>query len=101
MTTLDEKEPGQSDLAGAVEPWPFEDDLDEYEREIAESYARGEWRPVANHEAELQRYRELARIALATGNYGPVPDGVPCPPGWLEYVRGNQGGNGNTESRTG
>ena len=70
------------------EPWPFEDDLDEYEREIAESYARGEWRPVANHEAELKRYQELARIALETGNYGPVPDGVPCPPGWLEYVRG-------------
>ena len=100
MTSL-KKKPEQSFSAGIDEPWPFKDDLDEYEREIEASFARGEWRPVVNHEAELKRYREMARIALETGNYGPVPKGVPCPPGWLEYVRGAKANGGDTEAKSG
>ena len=88
MELLDDEEKRKpSAFVEGVGWWPFEDDLDEYERELADSYARGEWQLVDNHEAELERYRELARIARATGNYGPVPDGVTCPSDWLEYVR--------------
>ena len=56
--------------------WPFPDDLDDYERELEASIARGEWKQVDNHEAELNRYQEMARIARTTGNCGPIPDGV-------------------------
>ena len=56
--------------------WPFPDDLDDYERELEASIARGEWQQVDNHEAELNRYQEMARIARATGKCGPAPDEV-------------------------
>lgn len=32
--------------------WPFPDDLDDYERELEASGARGEWKQVDNHEAD-------------------------------------------------
>ena len=59
--------------------WPFPDDLDDYERELEASVARGEWQQVDNHEAEMNRYQEMARTARATGNCDPIPDGVPPP----------------------
>ncbi len=52
---------------------------DAEELEMLRSFENGEWKPVPNHEAELERYREMARVARATGNYGPVPYDVPYP----------------------
>ena len=65
--------------------WPFPDDLDDYERELEASIARGEWKQVDSHEAELNRYQEMARIARATGNCGPVTDDIPLPAEWPDY----------------
>ena len=65
--------------------WPFPDDLDDYERELETSGARGEWKQVDNHEAELNRYQEMASIARATGNCGPIPDGVSLRTEWPDY----------------
>ncbi len=38
--------------------------LDREEREILESYERGEWKPIEDLEAEMERYREYARATL-------------------------------------
>lgn len=34
--------------------------LDREEQELLESYERGEWRPVAGREVEMERYRQYA-----------------------------------------
>ena len=64
--------------------WPFPDDLDDYERELEASSAR-RMETGRQHEAELNRYQEMARTARATGNCGPIPDGVPPPTEWPDY----------------
>jgi predicted DNA binding CopG/RHH family protein len=38
--------------------------LNEEEREILESYERGEWKPVKNQKAEIKKLREYARNTL-------------------------------------
>ena len=39
-------------------------DLDADEREIHDSFERGEWRSVPDIDAEIERHREYARTAL-------------------------------------
>ena len=68
MTNLDEQEwqPKWVFLDG-VGWWPYGDlDLDDYERELEESIARGEWRSVPNFEEEKERAREIARNTMAS-----------------------------------
>lgn len=38
--------------------------LDEEEREIVESYERGEWKPIKNLEKEKKRFQEIAKNTL-------------------------------------
>jgi predicted DNA binding CopG/RHH family protein len=38
--------------------------LTKEEKEIARSYERGEWKPVANRKPEIRRYQSYARDAL-------------------------------------
>ena len=38
--------------------------LDREEKELLESFERGEWKPVAGQEAEAERYREYARATF-------------------------------------
>jgi len=38
--------------------------LDKEEREIIESFERGEWKPVKNREAEIERHRQYAKNTL-------------------------------------
>jgi predicted DNA binding CopG/RHH family protein len=38
--------------------------LDKEERDILDSYERGEWRPVKNLNQEIQKHREYARQTL-------------------------------------
>lgn len=38
--------------------------LDEEEKDILDSYDRGEWRPVKNPKAEIKKLREYARNTL-------------------------------------
>jgi predicted DNA binding CopG/RHH family protein len=38
--------------------------LDAEEKEILESYERGEWRPVKNRKTEIKKLREYARNTL-------------------------------------
>ncbi len=38
--------------------------LDDEERDILESYNRGEWRPVPGDEADLKKYQEYARATF-------------------------------------
>ena len=38
--------------------------LDEEEKEILESFERGEWRPVRNQKQEIRKLREAARNTL-------------------------------------
>ena len=76
MTTADNenREPPFSDAELAElwpfdEPWPFNDDdgvEDDEELDMLRSLERGEWKPVANHEAELERYRTIAHTTIAT-----------------------------------
>ena len=40
------------------------DQLDSEENELLASYELGEWKPVAELEAEMRRYREYARATL-------------------------------------
>ena len=47
--------------------------LDREEREILESYELGEWRPVEDLEAEMERYREYARVTLEQDRSVSVP----------------------------
>ena len=75
---------------GAIDqddPWPFADDLDDYERELEALYQPRDWRSDPGRQERLARHQEMARIALENGSYGPVPEGMPCPPAWLEYIR--------------
>ena len=39
-------------------------ELDAEERELEESFERGEWKSVANLDAEIERHREYARATL-------------------------------------
>ena len=39
-------------------------ELDDEERELQESYERGEWKSVPNVEAEIKRHQEYARNTL-------------------------------------
>ena len=39
-------------------------DLDREEKELLESYERGEWKSVANVEAEAKRFRESAKATF-------------------------------------
>ena len=68
MTSLDEQEwqPKWVFLDG-VGWWPYGDlELDDYERELEESIARGEWRSVPNLGEEKERARQMARNTMAT-----------------------------------
>ena len=47
--------------------------LDREERDILESYELGEWKPVADLEAEMERYREYARATLEQDRSVTVP----------------------------
>ncbi len=47
--------------------------LDREERELLRSYELGEWKPVANFEAEMERYREYARATLEQDRSVNVP----------------------------
>ena len=47
--------------------------LDREESEILESYELGEWKPVDDLEAEMERYREYARAALGQDRSVSVP----------------------------
>jgi len=38
--------------------------LDKEEKEILESYERGEWKPIKNQKAEIKKLREYARNTL-------------------------------------
>jgi len=38
--------------------------LDEEEKDILESYERGEWRPIKNQKTEIKKLREYARNTL-------------------------------------
>lgn len=38
----------------------MKNNLDEEERRLLESYERGEWERVPNHEFEIQRHKEIA-----------------------------------------
>ncbi|MCI0440297.1 MAG: hypothetical protein L0177_14375 [Chloroflexi bacterium] len=38
--------------------------LDPKEKDILNSFERGEWRPVQGREAEIERYREYARATF-------------------------------------
>lgn len=38
--------------------------LDEEEKDILESYERGEWKPIKNTKAEIKKLREYARNTL-------------------------------------
>ncbi len=40
------------------------DQLDRAEKELLRSYDLGEWKPVVDLEAEIERYREYARVTL-------------------------------------
>ncbi len=62
---------------------------DEEEREMLESFERGEWRSVPNLDAELKRYQKMFRAARITENYGPVPYDVPYP--WSKAARAKCG----------
>ena len=67
MTNLDEQEwqPKWVYLDG-VGWWPYGDlELDDYERELEESIARGEWRSVPDFEEEKERAREIAHNTMA------------------------------------
>ena len=51
------------------EPWPFNDDdgvEDEEELDMLRSLERGEWHPVANHEAAIEYAREIACATMAS-----------------------------------
>ena len=41
-----------------------EDKLDSEERDLLESYDRGEWQPVDDFEGEAKRFREYARATV-------------------------------------
>ena len=47
--------------------------LDGEERELLRSYELGEWKSVANLEAEMERYREYARTTLELDRSVDVP----------------------------
>ena len=67
MTNLNDQEwrPNWVFLDG-VGWWPYGDlELDEYEQELEESVAAGEWRSVPNLEAEIERARQIARNTMA------------------------------------
>ena len=53
------------------DPWPFPDDLDDYERHLEASVAAGEWRSVPNFPAEKARYEAIARATIAV--WSPEP----------------------------
>ena len=38
--------------------------LDSEEKELLRSYERGEWKPIADLESEIERYRKYARATL-------------------------------------
>ncbi len=38
--------------------------LDKEEKELLESYERGEWTPIKNSKNEIQKHREYARSTL-------------------------------------
>ena len=57
--------------------WPFPDDLDDYERELEASSARGEWKQVVNHEAELNRYQEMPAQHARQGTAARFPTAFP------------------------
>lgn len=42
----------------------MKDNLDKEEKEILESYERGEWQRVPNHEAEVERHLKIAENTL-------------------------------------
>ena len=42
----------------------MKDNLDKEEREILESYERGEWQKVANHKEEVERHIKIAENTL-------------------------------------
>ena len=67
MTNLDDQEwqPKWVFLDG-VGWWPYGDlELDDYERELEESIATGEWRSVPDFDVEKKRYEEIARNTIA------------------------------------
>ena len=47
--------------------------LDIEEKEILRSYELDEWKPVADLEAEMERYREYARATLEQDQSANVP----------------------------
>ena len=68
MTSLDDQEyqPKWVFLDG-VGWWPYGDlELDEYEQELEDSIARGEWRLAPDQEAEKERASQIARNTIAT-----------------------------------
>ena len=54
------------------DPWPFPDDLDDYERHLEASVAAGEWRSVPNFAAEKARYEAIARATIAAWSAEPT-----------------------------
>ena len=41
------------------------DQLDSEEKDILTSYERGEWKPIADLESEIERYRKYVRATLS------------------------------------
>jgi hypothetical protein len=46
--------------------------LDTDEKDILESYERGEWRPIKNPKAEIKKLREYARNELKSAGFGAI-----------------------------
>ena len=70
--------------------------LDAEEKDILESYERGEWRPIKNPKAEIKKLREYARNTLQKDKrinikrFGPssgycCPRGHPLPNTYIQH----------------
>ena len=70
--------------------WPFDDGLDEYEREIEEALRDYEWVPDPHLEVKKIRAQEMARRTLAKEHPGRMTEEQEqqLPPGLLAYWRG-------------
>ncbi len=54
------------------------DKLDPEEKDILDSYERGEWRPVKDTESEMELIREYARATLKKLEKESSEDNNPC-----------------------
>ena len=88
MTEPIKKQPYPESGAGD-DWWPFDDnDLDDNERDLEAAYIPKACRPPdPEWAANLARHRAIARATLASAHPGRIPEGMPCPPAWLEYIR--------------